>query len=103
MIITQHWLWVTMTGGSQKIVVYTLTQQNRPEDALWYLIGKRRLDDAQKKIDELQKRNVDNAQIRSYRAILFALKGNFQSAESEIPGILEKAARSEPELSPRHI
>jgi TolB-like protein len=96
MIITQHWLMGDYDGWLAESHRLYPAATDHPEDELWYLIGKRRLDDAQKKIDDLQKRNVDNAQIRSYRAILFALKGNSQAAESEIPGILEKQPIQDP-------
>jgi TolB-like protein len=95
-IITQYWLMGDYDGWLAENHRLYPDAPDHPEYDLWYLTGKRRLDDAQKKIDELQKRNVDNAQIRSYRAILFALKGNFQAAENEIPGILEKAPIQNP-------
>jgi tetratricopeptide (TPR) repeat protein len=96
MIITQQWLAGDYDGWLAASHRLYPDSAERPEDTMWYLVGKRRLDDAEKRIDELQKRNIDNLEIRSYRAILFALKGNFQAAESEIPGILEKAPVQNP-------
>ena len=90
MIVTQQWLMGDYDGWLAANRRFFPDAAERPEYTMWYLVGKRRLDDAQTRVDQLQKQNVDNAEIRSYRAILFALKGNSQAAENEIPGILEK-------------
>jgi tetratricopeptide (TPR) repeat protein len=67
----------------------------QPENSIWYLLGKRRLDDLQKRIDEPQKGDLDSARFLSYRAILYALRGNYRAAEDEIPGILSKGSVQE--------
>jgi TolB-like protein len=95
-IITQYWLMGDYDGWLRETRRLYPDATDHPEDTMWYLVGKRQLDDAQKHIDELQTKNVDNAQLRSYRAILFALKGNYRAAEGEIPGILEKQPVQDP-------
>ena len=72
-----------------------------PENALWYLLGKRRLDDAQKQIEEQQKDNANDPRFHSYKAILFALRGNYRAAEDEIPVIV--SMQSDKEESYHHV
>src|SRR2546425_2560082 len=55
----------------------------------WYLMAKGRLDDAQKAIEELSAKEPDNLELPQTKAIFFALKGDFRSAEAEIPSILK--------------
>lgn len=57
---------------------------------VWYLMGKGRLEEAQKAIEELRgsaNRTVDIA-LRPKKALLLALKGDFRAAEAEIPVVL---------------
>lgn len=56
----------------------------------WYLMSKGRLDDAQKAIEEFSAKEPDNQFLPQAKALLFALKGDFRSAEAEIPSILNK-------------
>jgi TolB-like protein len=60
-----------------------------PEKALWYLLGTRRIEDARKQLAETSAEDSRKQEIRSARAILFALSGNYRAAENEIPGILD--------------
>jgi serine/threonine-protein kinase len=77
----------------------------------WYFMGKGRLEDAQKAIDELQKAIEERgaksddiavhsptrlAAFRRKRALLFALKGDFRDAEAEIPVILSQHPVKDP-------
>jgi TolB-like protein len=55
-----------------------------------YLMSKGRLDDAKKAIEELSAKEPDNQFLPQAKALLFALKGDFRSAEAEIPSILSK-------------
>lgn len=53
-----------------------------------YLIAKGRLDEAQKRLDELSVKNPNNPNVGQNKALLSALKGDFRTAEAEIPSIL---------------
>ena len=53
-------------------------------------MAKGRLDDAQKAVEELSTKGPDNPFLPKTRAMLFALKGDFRSAEAAIPSILSK-------------
>ena len=61
-----------------------------------YLTAKGRLDEAQKAIEELSAREPDNRALPQYRAIVFALKGDSHAAEAQIPAILAKWPRTDP-------
>jgi TolB-like protein/tRNA A-37 threonylcarbamoyl transferase component Bud32 len=69
--------------------------------SVWYLLGKGRLEEAQKAIDLSAKnqsragRSADDIEFPK-KALLFALKGDFRSAEAEIPSILEKHPVKDP-------
>lgn len=57
----------------------------------WYLMGKGRLDEAQKKLDELSVKYPNNPGVKFEQALLAALKGNFRSNEAEIRFMLSDA------------
>jgi TolB-like protein len=59
-----------------------------PETSLWYLLGTGRLEEARKKAAALSKEDLDKIGVRNERAIMYALTGDYRSAENEIPGIL---------------
>jgi tetratricopeptide (TPR) repeat protein len=67
-----------------------------PENSLWYLVGKRRLDDAQKRVDEMAEKAAARPDFLTNKAMLLALKGNFQAAEEMIPTILSKQPIQDP-------
>jgi serine/threonine protein kinase/TolB-like protein len=81
--------------------------RNRVREA-WYFMGKGRLEEAQKAIDEMAiaERGAKNgdiavnsasmAALRPKRALLFALKGDFRAAEAEIPVILSNHPAKDP-------
>ena len=56
----------------------------------WYLLGKGRLDEAQKAIDERLPRAPDDYELLMRQALLFALKGDFHEAEARVPGIIAR-------------
>ena len=62
---------------------------NEPISA-WYFLGKGRLEEAQKALEELSAKNPDDLEVLRQKALLFALKGDFHSAEALIPSILSK-------------
>ena len=68
----------------------------------WYFMGKGRLEEAQKAINEMQETIAERGAVgndqtlRSKRALLFALKGDFRAAETEIPVILSKHPVKDP-------
>src|SRR5262245_35221232 len=53
------------------------------------LLGKNRLDEAQQAIESNLAQYPNSPDLRSLRALLFALKGDFQKAEKEIPAFTE--------------
>ena len=62
----------------------------------WYLMGKGRLDEAGKKLEELAAGRSDAIQLLSKRALLSALKGDFPAAEGAVPSILNQHPRKDP-------
>ena len=65
-------------------------------DDPWYFLGKGRLEDAEKAIDAMQARFPDSPALPDYKALLFALKGDFPAAEAQIPNILDKRPPNHP-------
>ncbi len=70
---------------------------NRPIST-WYLLGKGRLEEAQKAIEEQSATGTSRSsrKLPSQKALLFALKGDFRSAEAEIPSILRRHPVKDP-------
>lgn len=62
----------------------------RTAEWAWYFLGKNRLDDARKVIEGLAMRKPDDIILPRSQALLFALKGDFRSAEAMIPAIFNK-------------
>jgi len=64
-------------------------QRLYPNDPIspWYLLGKGRLEEAQRAIEEFSARNADHIEVPRQQALLFALRGDFRSAEAMIPTI----------------
>jgi len=65
-------------------------QRLYPNDPIspWYFLGKGRLEEAQRAIEEFSARNPHNIEAPRQQALLFALRGDFRSAEAIIPTIL---------------
>jgi tetratricopeptide (TPR) repeat protein len=61
----------------------------------WYLLGKNRLDEAEKAIDRMGASTPDDPDLLCKRALLFALRGDFRAAESEVPRIFAKEVRND--------
>ena len=55
---------------------------------LWYLMGKGRLDEAQKKLDEISVKYPDTSGVKYQQALLAALKGDFRTTEAEVTFML---------------
>ena len=55
----------------------------------WYLLGKGRLDEAQKRVDELAVKHPNSAGLAQPKAFLSALKGDIPTAEAQVPTILK--------------
>jgi TolB-like protein/DNA-binding winged helix-turn-helix (wHTH) protein len=55
-----------------------------------YLMAKGRLEEAQKELDELSVKYPNDPNVGLNKALLSALKGDFRTAEAEIPSILSK-------------
>ena len=62
----------------------------------WYFMGKGRLDDAQRAIDEWSANRPDDVELLPKKALLLALKGDFRPAEGAIPAILGKHPAKDP-------
>src|SRR5262249_53185518 len=62
----------------------------------WYLLGKGRLDEAQKAIDEWSAKQPEQTELPNTKALLFALKGDFRAAEAEIPMVFKKHPLKDP-------
>ncbi len=78
---------------------FTACQKYTPDNcnnSPWYLMGKNRLDEAQKAIEEQTAKNPNSLGLPQDTALLYALKGNFRAAEAEIPAILEKTPHAHP-------
>ena len=56
----------------------------------WYFLRKGNLEEAQKAIEELSAKEPDDLELPRQKALLFALKGDFRSAEAMVPTILSK-------------
>lgn len=67
-----------------------------PLGEAWYYIGKGRLDDAQRALDEGSQTTYDNREIPKLRALLLASRGDFRGAEALIPVILAKHPTKDP-------
>jgi tetratricopeptide (TPR) repeat protein len=63
---------------------------------VWYLIGKGRLNEAQKAFDEWSLKQPTHIELTPMKALLLASKGDFQAAEAEIPIILSKHPLKDP-------
>jgi serine/threonine protein kinase len=62
----------------------------------WYFMGKGRLDEAQRAIEEWSAKRPDDVEMPPKKALLLALKGNFRAAEAAIPSILSAHAVKDP-------
>jgi eukaryotic-like serine/threonine-protein kinase len=69
--------------------------RNRASE-FWYFIGKGRLDDAQKVMDEWAVKQPDEPNLFPAKALLLASKGEFVAAEAEIPNVLAKHPLKDP-------
>src|SRR5262249_27798010 len=72
----------------------TVTHDGRAE--VWYLIGKGRLDDAQRAIDAWVAKYPDHLELPAMKAVLLASKGDFAAAEAQIPIILARHPLKDP-------
>ena len=71
------------------LIAYQKLYPNYPISARYFL-GKGRLEEAQKAIEELSAKEPDDLELPRQKALLFALKGDFRSAEAMVPTILSK-------------
>ena len=62
--------------------------ESKPD--VWYLMSKGRLDESQKVTEEMSAKEPDHPFLPQMKALLFALKGDFRSAETQIPSILNR-------------
>ena len=63
---------------------------------VWYFMGKGRLEEAQKAMDEWSAKQPRNVELSPMKALLFAVKGDSRAAEAEIPIILSKHPLKDP-------
>ena len=79
-----------MTGRYDEwLAAHQTLYPNDPISA-WYFLGKGRLEEAQRAIEEFSARKPDHIELPRQQALLFALRGDFRSAEAMIPAILSK-------------
>jgi eukaryotic-like serine/threonine-protein kinase len=62
----------------------------------WYFMGKGRLADAQKAIDQWPKTEGNSRQLPATQALLFALRGDFRAAEAQVPLVLANHPQKDP-------
>jgi TolB-like protein/Tfp pilus assembly protein PilF len=86
--ITRYWLLGDYDGWLVENRRLFSDAADNPEDSLWYLLGKRRLDDAQKRMDEIAGKAGGRPDFLNNKIVLLALQGNFQAAEELIPTAL---------------
>jgi eukaryotic-like serine/threonine-protein kinase len=63
---------------------------------VWYWMGKGRLDEARKAMDDWSSKEPDHFSVRPTRALLLAAQGDFSGSEAEIPIILGKHRLKDP-------
>jgi tetratricopeptide (TPR) repeat protein len=63
---------------------------------VWYFMGKGRLQEAQKAMDEWSAQQPAHVELPPMRALLFAVKGDFRAAEAEVPLVLSKHPLKDP-------
>jgi hypothetical protein len=63
---------------------------------VWYFMGKGRLEEAQKAMDEWSVKQPTHIELSPTKALLLALNGDFRAAEAEIPIILGKHPLKDP-------
>jgi tetratricopeptide (TPR) repeat protein len=63
---------------------------------MWYLLGKGRLNEAQKAFDDWAAKQPEHPGLPASKALLLASEGDFHAAESEIPAILRKHPVKDP-------
>ncbi len=91
-------IFITLWLGGKYDESFAADQKMHPGDTddPWYLLHKGRLEDAEKAIDAMQARFPDSPALPDYKALLFALKGDFPAAEAQIPNILDKRPPNHP-------
>jgi TolB-like protein len=62
----------------------------------WYFMGKGRLADAQRAIDQWPKTEGNYRQLPATQALLFALRGDFRAAEAQVPLVLANHQQKDP-------
>ena len=95
------WVALLMYGLGGKYDEWLVAHQKfypNETNGAWYFLGKGRLEEAQKAIEELSvsKEPDDIDEFPPKKAMLFALKGDFRSAEAAIPTILSRHAVKDP-------
>lgn len=87
-ITTRYWLLGEYDQWLAKNREFYGDDVGRPEYNVWYLLGKRKLDDAQGRMNELADKHAGRPEFLNNKLVLLALQGNFQAAEELIPAVL---------------
>lgn len=87
-MITAHY--ILLNKYDEWLAAYQKFHPDKPITHIKYLMGKGRLDEAQKVINEYLAKNPDRPIPPMQKAFLSALKGNFRAAEAEIPAMLSQ-------------
>jgi TolB-like protein len=66
------------------------------QSEVWYFLGKGRSDEAQKAFDEWASKQPTHLELHAIKALLLAVKGDFRSAEAEIPIIINEHLHKDP-------
>lgn len=94
--LKEQTLIVRSTGGryDEWFAAHQKLRPGKPPD-VWYLLRKGRLEEAQKRIEEMSaKESAESWDLTRTKAMLAALKGNFRAAEALIPAILSENPRT---------
>jgi eukaryotic-like serine/threonine-protein kinase len=84
-----------MAGKYDEYAAHREVNHDDPIES-WYLMGKGRLDEAQKALEELAAKQPNHYALPSKRALLLALKGDLNAAEAAIPAIVAKHPVKDP-------
>jgi tetratricopeptide (TPR) repeat protein len=94
--LKEQTLIVRSTGGrdDEWFAAHQKLHPGKPPD-VWYLLSKGRLEEAQKRIEEMSVTEAaESWDLTRTKAILSALKGDFRAAEALIPAILSENPRT---------
>ena len=87
-VLTRYWLLGDYDQWLEKKRELYGDVSGNAEFNVWYLLGKRRLDEAQRQMDQIADKNAGRPDFLNNKIVLLALQGNFQAAHELIPTVL---------------